>query len=222
VKAMILAAGLGERMRPLTDHTPKPLLQVQGAALIEHHLRALAQAGFTEVVVNVSHLGKQVMDYCGDGHQWGLNIQYSPEDSPLETAGGILQALPLLGDQPFLVVNGDIYTDYPFEQLRGLSVSEDCLAHLVFVGNPEQHPLGDFSLGQGGVMSALSPGEMGVTYAGIGVYSPDLLAGLLPGKTPLRPLLDGAITDRRLFGEFYTGRWVDVGTPERLEQLNSG
>lgn len=220
MKAMILAAGFGERMRPLTERTPKPLLEVGGIPLIEHHIRRLATAGFTELVVNVAHLGQQIIDFCGDGSQWGLQLQISNEGQPLETAGGIIHALPLLGDAAFLVVNGDVWTDYPFAQLRQRSLPAKEGAHLVLVDNPPQHPEGDFAI-EGERVKALSPGATGLTYSGIGVYQPGFFEGVPPGKSPLRPLLNRAITSNCLSGEHYRGDWQDIGTPERLEALNN-
>jgi MurNAc alpha-1-phosphate uridylyltransferase len=220
MKAMILAAGLGERMRPLTDHTPKPLLRVGGVPLIEHHIRRLAAAGFRELVINVSHLAEQIIDYCGDGSRWGLSIDYSPEEEPLETAGGIHRALPLLGTGPFLVVNGDIWIEFDFGRLRGHALAPGDLAHLVMVGNPPQHPQGDFLLDAGGRVCHLPTGATGVTYSGVGVYGSELFAAMKPGKLRLRPLLDEAISAGRLGGEFFPGRWEDVGTPQRLAALD--
>jgi len=220
VKVMILAAGLGERMRPLTDHTPKPLLPVGGVPLVEHHIRRLARAGFSELVINVSHLADQIMDYCGDGGRWGVSIVYSPEDQPLETAGGIHRALPLLGDEPFLVVNGDIWMDYDFGRLKGYPLGSTTGAHLVMVSNPPQHPLGDFQLDGDDRVQELDKGAMGATYSGVGVFSREFFAGMQPGKLRLRPLLDEAIRAGRLSGEFHQGEWEDVGTPERLQILD--
>lgn len=219
MRVMILAAGRGERMRPLTDHTPKPLLCVAGVPLIEHHIRRLAAAGLCDIVINVSHLGQQIVDYCGDGGQWGASISYSLEETALETAGGILQALPLLGEAPFLVMNGDIWTDYPLEPLAALSLRPGECAHLVLVGNPPQHPSGDFQLDDAGWVRALSAG-LGWTYAGMGVYSADFFGSTAPGKLALRPLLDAMIEQGRLGGQVYRGEWQDVGTPERLEALD--
>lgn len=221
MKAMILAAGLGERMRPLTDHTPKPLLRVGGSALIEYHLRGLAAAGFREVVINVSHLANQIEDFCRDGSQWGLNIRYSPEVDPLETAGGIVKALPLLGDQPFAVVNGDIWTDFPLCRLHERILSDEVSAHLVLVDNPAHHPGGDFELGSGGRLGLLKRGQKGFTYSGIAIFSPAFFAGLVPEKTPLRPLFEAAIERGEISGELYSGGWEDVGTPERLAALDA-
>lgn len=206
-------------MRPLTDHTPKPLLRVAGVPLIEHHIRRLAAAGLRDIVINVSHLGQQVSDYCGDGGRWGVSITYSPEDTALETAGGIIQALPLLGDSPFLVVNGDIWTDYPFERLAVLALRPRESAHLVMVGNPPQHPMGDFQLDDACWVRVLTEG-VGWTYAGVGVYTAVFFSGTAPGKLALRPLLDATIEQGRLGGEVYTGQWQDVGTPERLAALD--
>jgi MurNAc alpha-1-phosphate uridylyltransferase len=217
---MILAAGVGERMRPLTDHTPKPLLQVADMPLIEYHLRALAAAGFRELVINVSHLGEQIVDYCGDGRRWGVDIVYSREDSPLETAGGIHKALPLLGPEPFLVVNGDVWTDFPMAQLLGYRFRRWERAHLVLVDNPPQHPLGDFCLADAGRVSYRPVGSAGFTYAGIGVFSAVFFADMQPGKLALRPLLDAAIAGGELGAEYYPGEWADVGTPARLEELD--
>lgn len=220
MRTMILAAGVGERMRPLTDHTPKPLLRVAGVPLIEHHIRRLAAAGLRELVINVSHLGGQLMDYCGDGSRWGVDIIYSPEEIPLETAGGILKALPLLGQAPFVVVNGDVWIDYPFEQLAAYTLQPDEVAHLVMVSNPPQHPRGDFQLDDAGWLGFLPEGEIGWTYTGVGIYAPAFFAGTQEGKVPLRPLLDAAIGQGRLGGEIYAGQWQDVGTPERLRDLD--
>jgi MurNAc alpha-1-phosphate uridylyltransferase len=221
MKAMILAAGVGERMRPLTGHTPKPLLQVAGTPLIEHHIRHLAQAGFTELVINVSHLAQQIIDYCGDGSRWGVSIVYSAEDEPLETAGGIVNAFPLLGDAPFLVVNGDVWIDYPFAALVRYQLRGNEAAHLVMVDNPVQHPLGDFWLDADGWVRFLSAGATGFTYAGVAIYSKAFFAGMQPGKMPLRPLLDAAIERGRLGAEYHQGWWEDVGTPERLQALDT-
>jgi MurNAc alpha-1-phosphate uridylyltransferase len=217
MKAMILAAGRGERMRPLTDHTPKPLLLACGKPLIVWHLERLAAAGFREVVINHAHLGAQIEATLGDGSSWGLRIAYSPEPpGALETAGGIATALPLLGDQPFLVVNGDIYCDWDFKRAHQLA---DRQAHLVMVENPAHHAGGDFSL-DGERVTNVSSGQT-LTYAGIGVFSPSFFAGVTPGSVmKLRPLLDAAIAAGTLSGERHAGRWVDVGTPQRLAELD--
>ena len=221
MKAMILAAGFGERMRPLTEHTPKPLLPVADVPLMEYHVRKLAAAGFRELVVNVSHLAGQIIEYFGAGEQWGLSIAYSREEAPLETAGGIHRALPLLGDQPFLVVNGDIWVDYDFSQLLGYRFKSWETAHLVMVNNPPQHPLGDFCLGRGGEVEYRPDGATGFTYAGIGVFDSRFFGAMAPGKLALRPLLDAAIAKGALGAEYHPGQWADVGTPERLAQLDA-
>jgi MurNAc alpha-1-phosphate uridylyltransferase len=224
MKAMILAAGEGRRMRPLTDVTPKPLLEVAGKPLIEHHIARLSAAGFSEVVVNVSHLGQQLVDFLGDGSQWRITISISAEQTPLETAGGIIQALPRLGNAPFLLVNGDVFSDYPFAQLRETAPAERG-AHIVLVPNPEHHPLGDFVLQNGYIghrpSTPSAAGDPNVaTYSGIGVYDPGLFAECALGRHPLKPLLDEAIARVSLSGELYKGVWEDVGTPERLTALN--
>ena len=217
MKAFILAAGRGERMRPLTDHTPKPLLKAGGKPLIVWHLERLVAAGFKEIVINHAHLGSLIEQTLGDGVQWGLRIQYSPEPpGALETAGGIATALPLLGDEPFLVVNGDVYCDINFERFSALTVTD---AHLVMVANPAHHTGGDFSLDGERVIYA--NGEQTFTYAGIGVFSPAFFADVQPGTVmKLRPLLDDAIRLGTLTGERFAGRWVDVGTPQRLAELD--
>ncbi len=216
MKAFILAAGRGERMRPLTDHTPKPLLVAGGKPLIVWHLERLAAAGFREVVINHAHLGSQIEQALGDGTRWGLHIRYSPEPpGALETAGGIANALPLLGDQPFLLVNGDVYCDMDFGHFLGSTAT----AHLVMVDNPAHHAGGDFSLD--GDRVVVANGEQTLTYAGIGVFSPAFFASVQPGTVmKLRPLLDAAIAAGTLTGERFTGRWVDVGTPQRLAELD--
>ncbi len=218
---MILAAGFGERMLPLTGHTPKPLLQVAGTPLIEYHLRGLAGAGFAQVVINISHLGRQIEAYCGDGSRWGLEITYSPEEQPLETAGGIQRALPLLGAQPFLVVNGDVWIDYPFQRLGRWQLKPWETAHLVMVDNPPQHPLGDFCLDAEGRVTYRPAERIGYTYAGLGVFAPAFFAHMEPGKLALRPLLDAAIAEGCLGGEHFRGDWEDVGTPQRLTELDA-
>jgi MurNAc alpha-1-phosphate uridylyltransferase len=220
MKAMILAAGAGQRMRPLTDHIPKPLLPVAGESLIDRHIRHLVAAGVEEVVINVSHLGEQIVQHCGDGSRWDIPIVYSYEEHGLETAGGIINALDLLGELPFLLVNGDVWTDYPFQKLLQGTRDIGGGAHLVFVDSPEQHSHGDFILSPNGQLSFRQPNAIGVTYAGMALMSRQFFAGVEPGKRPLRPLFDKAIEEGRLTGEHYGGEWVDVGTPERLEKLN--
>lgn len=217
MKAMILAAGRGERMRPLTDHTPKPLLEVGGKALIEYHLTALQQAGIEEVIINHAWLGKQIEGRLGTGERYGLRIQYSPEAPvALETAGGIIQALSRLGPDPFIVINGDIWCDYPLQQLPK---QPDGLAHLVMVNNPPHNPQGDFCLADDGRLQV--EGQNKLTYSGIGVYHPRLFSGLEPGKRPLAPLLKNAMAEGLVSGEHYQGHWLDIGTPERLHELDS-
>lgn len=219
MKAMILAAGRGERMRPLTDTTPKALLKAGGKYLIEYHLLALANAGIREVVINHAHLGEQFEPALGDGSRYGVNITYSPEgDSGLETGGGIFNALPLLGDDPFMVINADVWTDYPFEQLLHHPGGQ---AHLVLVSNPPQHPQGDFALqGDRVLPQGLSEAGGHLTFSGIGVYRPTLFASCVAGTFPLAPILRAAVLQGEVSGEHYSGRWFDVGTPERLQQLD--
>ncbi|PLW81061.1 mannose-1-phosphate guanylyltransferase [Kineobactrum sediminis] len=226
MKVMILAAGRGERMQPLTGHTPKPLLQAGGRPLIEYHILALAALGLRDLVVNVSHLAEQLMTWCGDGSRWGVRISYSHEPEPLETAGGIQRALPLLGNSPFLVINGDIWLDYassvhPLAGLMSQRLLTAGRAHLLLVDNPPQHALGDFCLTGGGAVAARSVEAHGLTYAGAGVYTPQFFATMAPGKLPLRPLLDAAIVEGRLSGEYFNGNWMDIGTPERLRELDA-
>ena len=217
MKAMILAAGKGERLRPLTLHTPEPLVRVGGVPLIEYHLRALAAAGFTEIVINHAWLGQQIEDHLGDGSRFGVSIQYSAEGEPLETGGGIFKALPLLGDKPFAVVNGDIWTDYSF---AGLRTPLTGLAHLVLVDNPAHHPKGDFCLSGTQVLDA-QPGSDTLTYSGIAVLSPALFDGAGAGAFKLAPLLRNAMAAGRVTGERLQGQWVDVGTHERLAEVES-
>ena len=215
MKAMILAAGKGERMRPLTLHTPKPLVPAAGKPLIEYHLEALAKAGFTEVVINHAWLGAQIEAHLGDGQRFGLSIRYSPEGEPLETGGGIYQALPLLGDAPFVLVNGDIWTDYDFAALRRPLPG---LAHLVLVDNPGHHGRGDFRLqGEQVVDGDDAPGTL--TFSGISVLHPALFAGCQAGAFKLAPLLRQAMAAGRVSGERFAGQWVDVGTLERLADV---
>jgi len=214
MKAMILAAGRGERMRPLTDHTPKPLLKAGGMALIEYHIRALVRAGINEIVINHAHLGMQIEAALGNGHRYNAHLHYSPEGKALETGGGIFRALPLLDDAPFVVVNGDIWTDYPFAQLcRPL----DGLAHLVLVDNPPHNPRGDFHLEDSQVESE---GEPRLTFSGIGLYHRALFDGCTDGPFPLAPLLRKAMAEGKVSGEHYRGHWIDVGTPQRLNELD--
>ncbi|CAG0940022.1 N-acetyl-alpha-D-muramate 1-phosphate uridylyltransferase [Gallionellaceae bacterium] len=223
MKAMILAAGRGERMRPLTDHTPKPLLMAGGKPLIVWHIERLARADITDLVINHAHLGSQIEAALGDGSQFGARIRYSPEHpSALETAGGIAHALHLLGEEPFAVVNGDIWCDYDFAQLparaAALTAANDA-AHLVLINNPTHHPNGDFGFADGRVTD---PASSKLTFSGIGIYRPGLFAHIPRGtKAPLAPLLRAQIAQNKVSGEHYTGRWVDVGTPQRLEELDN-
>lgn len=214
MKAMILAAGRGERMRPLTDHTPKPLLPAGGRPLIEHIIAALVGSGFREFVVNTAHLGGQIEEHLGDGTRFGARIAYSREGEALETGGGIFRALPLLGEGPFLVVNGDIATDFPFARLWDRPAG---LAHLVLVPNPPHHAKGDFGLVDGRVADA----ESGwFTFSGIGVYRPELFAACSPGKFALAPLLRKAMLNGAVSGELYPGFWMDIGTLQRLRKFD--
>jgi len=216
MRAMVLAAGRGERMRPLTDTLPKPLVAVAGRPLIAWHLAALARAGVTEVVINLSWLGEQLRAALGDGARYGVRINWSEEGPvPLETGGGIFRALPLLGPGPFLVVNGDIWTDIDFGRLR---LEDDAHAHLVLIPNPAHHPRGDFGLEDGWVVSRDSER---LTYSGVGVYRPEFFAGCAAGRFPLLPLLNRAIGAHSLRGELHRGDWCDVGTPERLAGLDA-
>ncbi|MGY2186740.1 D-glycero-alpha-D-manno-heptose 1-phosphate guanylyltransferase [compost metagenome] len=217
MKAMILAAGKGERMRPLTLTTPKPLVRAGGVPLIEYHLRALAAAGFTEIVINHAWLGQQIEDYLGDGSRYGVSIQYSPEGEPLETGGGIFRALPLLGDDAFVVVNGDIWTDYDFSVLHQPIVG---LAHLVLANNPAHHPSGDFQLIDGQVRDG-QPDAATLTYSGIAVLHPQLFEGCSAGAFKLAPLLRAAMANGQVSGEHLNGQWVDVGTHERLAEAET-
>ena len=215
---MILAAGRGVRMRPLSDAKPKSLLEVGGKPLIAWQLEKLARAGFGEAVINHAHLGGMIEEALGDGARFGLSIRYSPEREALETAGGIAHALPLLGDAPFLVVNADVYSDFDFAPLARLELGGR-LAHLVLVDNPAQHPRGDFALEAGRVRVR---GAALLTYSGVGVYAPRLFSGLAPGaKQPLAPLLRAAMAAQRVSGEHYRGRWHDIGTVERLRALDA-
>lgn len=213
--AMILAAGRGERMRPLTDHTPKPLLEVGGRPLIVWHVERLAAAGIRDLVINHAHLGQLIEQALGDGARWGVRIRYSAEGEgrALETGGGIFRALPLLGGAPFLVVNADVWTDF---DPRGLALAPGDLACLAMVDNPPHHPHGDFHLA-GGRLHA--DGEPRLTFSGIGLYSPALFSGCSPGAFPLAPLLRDAMRAGRVGGVHHPGLWVDVGTPQRLRDL---
>ena len=223
MKAMILAAGRGERMRPLTDHTPKPLLAVGGKPLIAWHLERLARAGLDEVVINHAWLGERIVQALGDGSRWGTRIHYSAEGQALETAGGIVQALPLLGTEPFLVINGDIWCDWDpalaQAALRDMDQAQ-AGAWLLLADNPPQHPEGDFALLPDG--RAASDGDARLTFAGIGVYRPELFTGLVPGQAAaLAPLLRQAMARGAVLASRHAGHWVDVGTPQRLQALDA-
>jgi MurNAc alpha-1-phosphate uridylyltransferase len=214
---MILAAGRGERMRPLTDTLPKALLCIHGTPLIERHVERLARAGIARIVINLAWLGSMIRDHLGDGSRYGVPIEYSNE-SPraLETAGGIFRALPFLSPGPFVVVNGGVFTEYGFD---GLMLAAERDAHLVLVPNPPQHPDGDFGV-RGGL--ALATARQRYTFAGIAVYRPEFFAGCVDGACPLKPLLVRSMAATRCSAEVYTGPWEDVGTPERLRALNGG
>jgi len=222
MKAMILAAGFGERLRPLTETTPKPLLQVGGKPLIQYHIENLAAAGVREIVINASWLGDMIEAYLGDGSRFGVEIFWSREDTPLETGGGIRRALPYLGCEPFLVVNGDVWTDYPLETLIEREWSPEMDAHLVLIPNPPFKPVGDFSLSDG-LVSYPVDGEKSYTFSGISVMCPEIFA-LHPSaseKFPLRNVLEGSVRARSVSGEVFEGTWWDVGTLDRLEMLNT-
>jgi MurNAc alpha-1-phosphate uridylyltransferase len=243
MKAMILAAGRGERMRPLTDRVPKPLLSIGGRPLIEWHLLALARAGLRDIVVNHAWLGAQIVAALGDGSRFGVSIRYSDEgDAALETGGGIFKALPWLGPGPFVVVNADVWTD--FDHARRPRLDGDALAALVLVPNPPQHPHGDFALvprasaatgpGPDAVRDAAYVDDTGLfnvvadpaaapryTFSGIGIYRPEFFAGCTRGKFPMLPLLRAAAAAGRLRGRLYRGQWSDIGTPERLRELDA-
>lgn len=218
---MLLAAGRGERMRPLTDHTPKPLLQAGGKSLIVWHIEGMAKAGICDLVINHAHLGNKIEAALGDGSQFGISIRYSVENPVLETAGGIVNALPLLGDKPFAVINSDIYCDYDFAQLpkrAAVLESSGDSAHLVLVNNPVHHPKGDFGLINGRVVN----NTPAFTFSGIGIYQPSVFASISRGTVaPLAPLLRAQIALGKVSGEHYRGRWLDVGTPQRLEKLDN-
>lgn len=235
MKAMILAAGRGERMRPLTDTMPKPLLEVMGKALIEYHIEALRAAGVLEIVINHAWLGEKIVNKLGDGSRYGVAITYSPEvETGLETGGGIYNALPLLGEDYFIIVNGDIWTDFPFDLfIKSRERMSGEQAHLIMIDNPVHHPQGDFILEAGtlytdsqgnfsqGMVSSGGAGEQKkLTYSGMGVYHPSLFDECEPGVFPLAPLLRKAMEKGKVTGEYYAGKWNDVGTPERLAELN--
>lgn len=217
MKAMILAAGRGERMRPLTDTVPKPLLQARGKPLIVRTIEALRHAGVTDIVINHAHLGAEIERALGDGSAHGVRLRYSPETEALETAGGIAKALPLLGPHPFIVANGDVHSDFDYARLLD-ALAPESLAHLVLVPNPDHHPDGDFALEAGLVRLGSGPK---FTFSGMGVYRPELFRGIVPGKkAKLAPRLRTAIDGGLVSGELHTGLWRDIGTPERLAELD--
>jgi len=216
MKAMILCAGRGERMRPLTDVLPKPLLEVHGKPLVVWHIENLAKAGFKEIVINIAHLASKIVETLGDGSAWNVTLTYSDEQNSgaLESAGGIVKALPLLGNEPFLVVNGDIFCDYEFNTSFKLG---DKLAHLILVKNPEHNPRGDFGLKNACV---LNTDKIQYTFSGIGYYNPILFKNLEIKKSALAPLLRKEIENKKISGELFSGIWHDVGTPQRLKEIN--
>jgi len=212
MRAMILAAGRGERLRPLTDEVPKPLVDIAGKSLIEYHLEALAAAGFREIVINQGHLGDQLPLALGDGSRWGIHIHWSDEQpEALETGGGVHKALPLLGSAPFLVINGDVLVDYRFASLRAVKCD---WAHLVMVPNPDHNPEGDFALTGARIREH---GDSKLTFSGLAVYHPRLFEGCRPGKFSVVPLLRSAMESHLVTGEIFQGGWNDIGTLERLE-----
>lgn len=214
MKAMILAAGRGERMRPLTDDTPKPLLKAGGRSLIEHLITGLVAGGIRELIVNTAHLGEKIEAVLGDGSRYGATISFSSEGQALETGGGIHRALPLLGSEPFLVVNGDIATDFPFGTLTQIPID---LAHLVLVPNPPHNPTGDFGMCEGRL---LAQADECYTFGGIGVYRPELFSACEPGRFPLAPLLRSAMAEGAVTGVLHQGLWMDIGTMERLQAFD--
>ncbi|MBD3653846.1 N-acetylmuramate alpha-1-phosphate uridylyltransferase MurU [Kangiella sp.] len=216
MKAMILAAGRGERMRPLTDERPKPLLKVNGKALIEWHIEALKDAGIRDIIINTSWLGDLIPEYLGDGAYWGVNLTFSQEEQALETAGGIRKALHFFEEQPFIVVNGDVWTDMDYTRI---AKAPENSAHIVLVPNPEHHPEGDFCVTEGGRVK--SEGEPKLTFSGIGVYHPHVFKELPENEAvPLGPLLRELMAQEEVTYELHEGRWHDIGTPERLQKLN--
>ncbi|AXY56936.1 nucleotidyltransferase family protein [Acinetobacter chinensis] len=221
MKAMILAAGLGNRMRPLTLYKPKPLLEVGGKPLIVWHIEKLKNIGVTEIIINSAWLADVLIGALGDGSQFGVNIRWTREDEGLETAGGIINALPLLGSEPFILINGDVWTTFDFASLLDVNLQQD-LAHLVFVQNPEQHPKGDFTLADGRAYTFDQHREgENLTFSGVSVIHPEMFNGLEAGKRPLAPILKQGMLDGRISAEKMRAAWVDVGTPERLMALDS-
>lgn len=218
MKVMILAAGRGERLRPLTDHTPKPLLHAGSKRLIEYLIEKLVKVGLNEIVINHAYLGEQFEPILGNGSRYQAKIEYSGEiDGGLETAGGIIQALPLLGKEPFLVVNGDIWTDFCFETVNNFPLPKDKTCHLIMVNNPKHNVAGDFHLDKKGLL--MPDGEPKLTFSGIGVYRPEMFAAYSATKQPLKPLLVEAMQQRQVTGQRYHGEWSDIGTVDRLNAL---
>lgn len=222
MKAMILAAGLGKRMRPLTDKLPKPLLQVAGKPLIEYHIERLRDAGVRDLIINLAYRGNQIREYLGNGERWDVSIQYSEEGEPLETAGAILQALPLLGEDPFVLVSADVWTDFEFASLLCKPLSEKCLGRLVMVPNPDHNRAGDFACDQDGNLQLANEETEGLTYSGISVLDPALVRDYPQARQrfPLVECFRHAIALQQLQGEVFNGQWWDIGTPERLQQLD--
>lgn len=218
MKAMILAAGRGNRMRPLTDHTPKTLLMVGNDPLIVHHIKNFAKANIREIVINLGHLGEKLKTVLGDGSQFEVNLQYSEENPVLETAGGIKKALNLLGNEPFIVVSGDIFTDFPFERLKEHQPNDPkSLAHLVLVDNPPHHPRGDYALVEGYLSHS---GQPLLNFGGIGVYRSEFFSDCPEGPFPLAKLFAPLVEKRSITGEYYKGSWYNIGTPEQLAEAN--
>lgn len=215
MRAMILAAGKGERMRPLTNNMPKPLLKVKGKALIVYQIEALVLAGVKELIINTGIMGEKIQNYLGNGQSYGVHIEYSPEEEPQETAGGIIKALPLLGDSPFITTNSDILTDFDYKELIQ---KKNQLAYLVLVSNPSHNLSGDFSL-QGDYV--LNNDENNLTYSGIALYSPLVFKELANGYRPLKPILNKLASMKKLTGKKHQGKWMDIGTPERLKNVNN-
>lgn len=222
MKAMILAAGLGQRMRPLTDTLPKPLLAVGGKPLLQYHLEALANCGVKDVIINLAYLGDKIREFVGDGSRFGLHVSYSPEPEPLETAGALLHAMSLLGDEPFLLINGDVWSDYPLQQLCQHTLSPNVDAHLVLVPNPDFHPKGDFAINAQGLLTN-DEAQPKHTFAGISLIKPQLISQYPQArrKFPLVEVLRYGIAQQRISAEIYRGHWSDVGTPERLYNLDN-
>jgi MurNAc alpha-1-phosphate uridylyltransferase len=219
MKAMILAAGRGERMGNITQNCPKPLLRVKGRCLIDWHLIKLCDAGFKDVVINVAYLSKEIIEFVGDGSKWGLNISISEEGQALETAGGIKQAIKYLGDEPFAVINADIFSDYNYKNLKNRSLENKRMGHLVLVNNPEHNPKGDFGIMDDGILTMNS--ERSLTFSGIAIYDPKFFSELTErNKIKLAPILEIAINKKCIQGELFEGLWSDVGTPERLSMIN--